>query len=92
MTKPSAPRLQIEAGGDALLLHLRGDWRLRNGIASTAQIEERLDSSGEVRTLAYVADDLGEWDSGLLAFLVRVADLVRTRGLSDDRSDSETLA
>ena len=80
------PELQIEEGGDALLLHLRGDWCLRDGIASTARIEQRLDSSGGVNTLAYVTDHLGAWDSGLLAFLVRVADVVRARGLSDDRS------
>jgi phospholipid/cholesterol/gamma-HCH transport system permease protein len=67
--------------GGTLLLSLRGDWKLRAGLPSPAVVDKQLEAAGPVRRLAFDATQLDAWDSGLLAFLVGVQDLSKTRNI-----------
>jgi len=70
--------------GGTLLLALRGDWKLRAGLPVVTEVARRLETSGPLRHLAFDATQLGAWDSGLLAFLVGVQDLCKTRSIEID--------
>jgi phospholipid/cholesterol/gamma-HCH transport system permease protein len=67
----------VEAG--ALRLRLRGDWKLKTGLPTSADVEKQLGSLEGLRRLSLDASDLGRWDSGLLAFIVSLHEFCRTR-------------
>jgi hypothetical protein len=78
-------RLSVsQISGGTLLLSLAGDWKLRAGLPSPTDVGKHLDAAGSVRRLAFDVTQLGAWDSGLLAFLVGVQDLCKTRGIQMD--------
>ncbi len=78
-------RLSVsQISGGTLLLSLAGDWKLRAGLPSPTDMGKHLDAAGSVRDLAFDATQPGGWDSGLLAFLVCVQDLCKTRGIQMD--------
>jgi len=80
-----APGLTLTPqGGDTLLLSLSGDWQLRSGLPTSAQVDQQLGSNPAAKRLKFDAGKLGHWDSGLLAFLVGVQDLCKTHGLTLD--------
>ena len=66
---------------DATTLRVRfsGTWRLRRGLPTAALVERELKSAGNVRGIAFDADELAFWDSSVLTFLVEVSELCRRR-------------
>jgi phospholipid/cholesterol/gamma-HCH transport system permease protein len=83
--EPQEPRLSFsQRDGGTLLLGLAGDWKLRAGLPAPKDVGKHLDASGTVRRLAFDASQLGAWDSGLLAFLVGLQDLCKTRSIEID--------
>jgi phospholipid/cholesterol/gamma-HCH transport system permease protein len=87
-TERGGPELafgRVEAG--VLHLHLAGDWRLRTGLPNPAAVEKQLGSDDGLRRLTLDASDLGDWDSGLLAFLVGIQEISRARKIEFDPGD-----
>ncbi|QEX21323.1 hypothetical protein FRZ61_12480 [Hypericibacter adhaerens] len=81
----SAPALSlVPQGAETILLRLAGDWQLRSGLPTAAQVDQQLGAKPTAQRLAFDAGQLGHWDSGLLAFLVGIQDLCKTRGLALD--------
>ncbi|HUK09453.1 MAG TPA: ABC transporter permease [Stellaceae bacterium] len=73
-----APGLALDhAESGVLRLHLAGEWKLKSGLPTPAVVEKQLQSAGGFNRLALDASDLGDWDSGLLAFLVGIQELCR---------------
>jgi phospholipid/cholesterol/gamma-HCH transport system permease protein len=70
-----------QSDGNALLVGLRGDWKLKAGLPSSAEVGRALEAAGRVHTLVLDARQLGAWDSGLLAFLVGVQDLCKAQDI-----------
>jgi phospholipid/cholesterol/gamma-HCH transport system permease protein len=69
-----------------LLLRLAGSWSISEGIPSSAALQRELQSTGRVRRIVFDASGLGEWDSGLLTFLRRIARDCTARDIEADRS------
>jgi phospholipid/cholesterol/gamma-HCH transport system permease protein len=87
-TRRGGPELafgRVEAG--VLRLCLAGDWKLKTGLPTSAAVERQLESDDGLRRLTLDASDLGDWDSGLLAFLVGIEELARTREIELDPGD-----
>lgn len=61
--------------GDRLIVGLAGDWKLGSRLPSVREIEAEFERGSLPRELAFDTLDLRGWDSGLLAFLVKVANL-----------------
>src|SRR5215475_13435681 len=83
--EPQEPRLsfsRLDSG--TLVLGLAGDWKLRAELQAPADVGRHLDAAGSVRRLVFDSTQLGVWDSGLLAFLVGVQDLCKTRSIQID--------
>lgn len=81
---PSAPRTDLHPGEDGRLeLRLSGDWLARSGIPTTAPLESEL-ARGTARSVSLDTTALGRWDSGLVAFAVRLQELCAQRGVPLD--------
>ena len=90
-TTASGPRAsyQVEPEGsapDRLRLVLAGDWRLQGGLPPADRIHEELTARGTAAQLAFDTTRLVAWDSGLLAFLLKLEGLSTTSGVSFDPS------
>ena len=75
MSVPSSPSLAIGEGdgdGGELRLVLGGDWTLKSGLPSAADVERKLANNTRVRRIGFETPGLGDWNSGLIAFLVGV--------------------
>ena len=69
---------------DVLLIRLAGRWQLGKGLASAAAIETELRREPPPSRVAFDSQALGLWDSSILAFLARVSDACRERGVALD--------
>ena len=74
------------ADKSTLVVRLSGDWHLRHGLPSPDLVAKQLDAPPKPTRLTFDAAELGEWDSGLLAFLIGVNDLCLKRRLPADWS------
>jgi phospholipid/cholesterol/gamma-HCH transport system permease protein len=67
-----------------LLIRLSGDWKLKAGLPGLAELGKQLESPARPRQLSFETSRLGEWDSGLLAFLVGLQEICRTHEVQFD--------
>ncbi len=58
--------------GDTLLVHLAGNWKIGCPVPSTDEIQRELEAGPPVSRITFESHALKEWDSSLLAFLVKV--------------------
>src|SRR6266568_67412 len=76
--------LAFEQGRDSsLIVHLSGSWRMHHGLPSAARVMHEIDHSRPVR-IVFDTRELGEWDSGLLTFVVRATEIGRSRKVPID--------
>jgi phospholipid/cholesterol/gamma-HCH transport system permease protein len=73
----------VDDGGQLVLL-LAGDWLIAHGPARLAPVLERLQTAKDGTRLTFEASRLGDWDSVLPSFLVRVATAAGARNLVVD--------
>ena len=80
-----APGVSFETVGDAtLMVQLSGAWRLQGNPVSASPLQKAMETS-HIASLRFDAKTLSSWDSSILIFLTRVADLCRRRGIVTDR-------
>ena len=72
------------ADKSTLVVRLAGDWHLRHGLPSAALVEKQLDTAPKPTRLTFDAEDLRDWDSGLLTFLIGISELCHKRKLPAD--------
>jgi len=58
--------------GDKLVVKVAGDWKITETIPSASEVEKSLESAKGIRRLTFDTKNLGEWDSGLLTFLIKI--------------------
>jgi phospholipid/cholesterol/gamma-HCH transport system permease protein len=63
LTTPAADRLMVK---------LSGDWKITESLPSALDAEKSFDSAKGIRRVAFDTKDLGQWDSGLLTFLIKI--------------------
>jgi phospholipid/cholesterol/gamma-HCH transport system permease protein len=71
---------------DLLLLGFSGDWRADGILPSIEEAQQLISSQQNVTRVTFDVTDLGEWDSGLLVFLVKILDACSQRGYRVDQS------
>jgi phospholipid/cholesterol/gamma-HCH transport system permease protein len=76
----------IQQTEGTLLVRLAGSWRMGKGLASADEVEKQLEAAPQVRTIAFDAEGLTAWDSGLLTFLIKVKEQCAARGIEADAS------
>src|SRR5271156_1435847 len=79
--------LNFERGKDSsLIVHLAGSWRMHHGLPSAVAVRHELDKTPPVRLVTFETGQLGEWDSGLLTFVVRASEISESRKVKVDLS------
>ncbi|KPJ78581.1 MAG: hypothetical protein AMJ54_02895 [Deltaproteobacteria bacterium SG8_13] len=73
-----------QSSEETLLLKLSGPWKLGSDLPTVEDVAGRIASGRRVRKVAFDAEDLGNWDAGLLTFLVKVRDLCRQKNIELD--------
>ena len=58
--------------GDALLIHLAGDWRTGHDLPSTDAVQKEVASGSGVQSVSFDTSGLTGWDSNLLVFMLKV--------------------
>jgi phospholipid/cholesterol/gamma-HCH transport system permease protein len=87
--KAAASRAGLRLGraeGGELVVTLSGDWTLKGGLPSPANVAQQLGPSPESGRLGFESRELAHWDSGLLSFLVGIEALCRERKIEFDPS------
>src|SRR5258706_352487 len=77
----NAARLAVRAKeGGVLLVQLAGDWRTQSGLPGIEPVEEALDAR-QMKALEFETRELGQWDTGLIMFVLTCAELCKQRKL-----------
>ncbi len=75
---PPSTTLGVERrGNDILVLSLNGRWLANSGLPGIEVIEQELARGNRPQALEFATSHLGQWDSGLLSFLLRCDELCR---------------
>lgn len=62
-------KYQLHTRKDQLCLRLQGDWMLSSGVPDKAPLLQQI-SNAQQQHLSFDCDQLGQWDTGLMTFLV----------------------
>lgn len=62
-----------QMGPDTVLLRLTGGWQIAGELPNAGAVESKLHELRDLRRLRYDASAITAWDSGLLAFLLRIS-------------------
>jgi len=65
-----------------LLVTISGEWKLGLEIPSIEEVRMQLETEPQVQQLIFDAQELKEWDSGLLTFLIKVKNLCSARNIA----------
>lgn len=84
LTRPEVRLVGPEAG--TLCIRISGAWRLDRSLPDADALLAELQVRDGARRLAFDARGLGDWDSGLVTFVMRVAEHGRVRDLEVDES------
>src|ERR1019366_9285440 len=87
--KQSQPSGELSFARDdnsTLVVRLVGDWHLRHGLPDPDLVLKQLDTAPKPAKLTFDAVGLGDWDSGLLTFLMGVSEICHKRNLRADWS------
>ena len=85
-SQPSGELSFARADNSTLVVRLAGDWHLRHGLPEPDLVLKQLDTAPKPAKLTFDAAGLGDWDSGLLTFLMGVSEICHKRNLPVDWS------
>jgi phospholipid/cholesterol/gamma-HCH transport system permease protein len=68
-----------------LLVCLSGPWSLKRDVPSPESVTNELHHDQSVQRISFDTARLSQWDSGLVAFLVRTSEICRTLGIEQNR-------
>ena len=71
---------------DALLVALAGDWKTHSGLTDVTAVGEALHGNPAVKRVSFDTAALREWNSGLIAFLVKCEALCQRENVVFDRN------
>src|SRR5208282_3224537 len=85
-SQPSGELSFARSDNSTLVVRLAGDWHLRHGLPEPDLVLKQLDAAPKPARLTFDAAALGDWDSGLLTFLMGVSEICHKRKLPADWS------
>jgi len=86
----TAPTAVLRTDGSPSTLEIGGDWSRDRGADGLDAVLGRLDGTEAGSTIGIEASRLGQWDSTLVAFLLRASATLRDRDATLDRSGLPT--
>jgi len=70
---------------DTLLVRLSGTWQIGEDLPQAQGLLEQIESEAGLQRIAFDTQDLKGWDSGLLTFVLKVIDQLRTRDIVSEK-------
>ena len=70
---------------DTLLIRLLGSWKIGNVLPSASEVQKQLEVKPQITQLTFDTQELTNWDSGLLTFLIKVIDQCSRSSIVIDR-------
>jgi len=70
---------------DMLIVRLAGDWKLSAKLPEAGEVQKKLESGTKAAKMAFDAEGLTGWDSGLLTFLLRVIEYCASNNIRVDK-------
>ncbi len=70
---------------DTLLIRLVGSWKIGNVLPSASEVQKQLEFKPQIKHLTFDPQELADWDSGLLTFLIKVIDQCSRSSIVIDR-------
>jgi phospholipid/cholesterol/gamma-HCH transport system permease protein len=67
---------------DTLLISLAGDWKRENRLPAESEVEKQLEMVPRVKRILFKTENLTDWDSVLLTFLIRVRTLASSNNIT----------
>jgi phospholipid/cholesterol/gamma-HCH transport system permease protein len=78
-------QLSVERVGDeAALVHLAGSWKLEDRLPDPAGIAQQLPQGHPIRRLAFDAQGITAWDTGLLAYVSKLCEWAAGKSIETD--------
>ena len=71
---------------DELLISFSGSWKMGNDLSSAEEVLNKIEAANTLRRLAFDAKNLSSWDSGLLAFLIKLIDICAQKTILVDKT------
>lgn len=86
-SKPVPAALKFEGPTDGtLLIVFSGQWKLGHNLPSAEEIQLQVKSNPNIQRIAFDTNDLSDWDTGLLTFLIKVRDFCAQNKIDLDSS------
>ncbi len=81
------PQLQVtRTADDTLLVQLTGSWRLQDELPDATEVQQHLETGAAVRRMAFDAQGITAWDTGLLTFLLKLMRQNQARQIATDQT------
>ena len=78
-------QLSVErVGDDAALVHLAGSWKLEDRLPDPAGVAQQLPPGRPIRRLAFDAQGITAWDTGLLAYVSKLHEWAASKSIEAD--------
>jgi phospholipid/cholesterol/gamma-HCH transport system permease protein len=82
----SGPRLEVVRNPAGIVVRAGGEWNIEVETPAGNEASATIESLGRGDTLSYDTAELGAWDSGFLALLVRLEQVANARNVKIDRT------
>lgn len=70
---------------DTLLIRFVGNWKIGNVLPSANEVQKQLEFEPQIKNLTFDTQELTDWDSGLLTFLIKVINQCSRSSIVIDR-------
>jgi len=71
---------------DTLLVRLAGNWTIGEDLPSVHEVQKQIDSWSGIQHITFDTNELLDWDSGLLTFLIKAIDQCSQRNVQTDKN------
>lgn len=80
LPRPGALQLN-RLTSDSLCVRLSGSWTIQTKLPSVSELQQQLAAPPQIQRLSFESQDLSGWDSGLLTFLLKLAEQCRDHAI-----------
>ncbi len=70
---------------DTLRIKITGTWKIGTEQISAEQVRQKIESNGAVKKVGFFTENLGDWDSSLLTFLMKISEYCTQQDLAFDK-------
>ena len=82
---PNADNGFSQPAKETLRIRLNGKWTIGENLPTAEDVQQQIESSGSIRRVGFTTENLKEWDSSLLTFLIKISDYCTRSNLTFEK-------